>query len=315
MIGATPPSVSELTRISERLSYIYVEHAVVHREDNAITVKEERGTTHIPAASLSALLLGPGTRVTHQAMVLLGECGTSAIWVGEQGVRYYAHGRSLARSSRLLIAQAMKVSNTRTRLEVARTMYTWRFPGEDTSRLTMQQLRGREGARVRKVYLNWSNKTGVPWKSRHYNPNDFGDSDPINQALSAAHACLYGIVHAAIVALGCAPGLGFVHTGNSWSFVYDIADLYKAEITVPAAFQVAASYEQGQDIGSITRRAVRDRIRSEKIMQRIARDIQRLLVSEEIAEESLESADMLLWDEKTGGVTARRNFSNNGEKE
>ena len=108
MIGATPPSVSELTRSSERLSYIYVEHATIHRADNAITVTEERGVTHIPAASLSALLLGPGTRVTHQAMVLLGECGTSAIWVGEQGVRYYAHGRSLARSSRLLIAQAEK---------------------------------------------------------------------------------------------------------------------------------------------------------------------------------------------------------------
>ena len=105
MIGATPPNISELTRSSERLSYIYVEHATIHRADNAITVTEERGVTHIPAASLSALLLGPGTRITHQAMTLLGECGTSAIWVGEQGVRYYAHGRSLARSSRLLIAQ------------------------------------------------------------------------------------------------------------------------------------------------------------------------------------------------------------------
>lgn len=59
MIGATPPNISELTRSSERLSYIYVEHATIHRADNAITMTEERGVTHIPAASLSALLLGP----------------------------------------------------------------------------------------------------------------------------------------------------------------------------------------------------------------------------------------------------------------
>lgn len=313
MIGATPPNISELTRSSERLSYIYVEHATIHRADNAITVTEERGVTHIPAASLSALLLGPGTRITHQAMTLLGECGTSAIWVGEQGVRYYAHGRSLARSSRLLIAQAEKVSNTRSRLEVARTMYAWRFPDDDTNGLTMQQLRGREGARVRRVYRYWSEQTGVPWTRRSYNPNDFGDGDPINQSLSAAHACLYGIVHAAIVALGCAPGLGFVHTGNSWSFVYDIADLYKAEITIPVAFQVTAKYEKDQDIGAITRRAVRDRIRGEKIMQRVARDIQRLLVPDEIPEEILESTDMMLWDEKTGGTSARHNFEMDGD--
>ena len=313
MIGTTPPNISELTRSSERLSYIYVEHATIHRADNAITMTEERGVTHIPAASLSALLLGPGTRITHQAMTLLGECGTSAIWVGEQGVRYYAHGRSLARSSRLLVAQAEKVSNTRSRLEVARTMYAWRFPDDDTNGLTMQQLRGREGARVRRVYRYWSEQTGVPWTRRSYNPNDFGDGDPINQSLSAAHACLYGIVHAAIVALGCAPGLGFVHTGNSWSFVYDIADLYKAEITIPVAFQVTAKYEEGQDIGAITRRAVRDRIRGEKIMQWVARDIQRLLVPNEIPEEILESTDMMLWDEKTGGTSARHNFEMDGD--
>jgi len=309
MIGATPPSVSELTRSSERLSYIYVEHATIHRADNAITVTEERGVTHIPAASLSALLLGPGTRVTHQAMALLGECGTSAIWVGEQGVRYYAHGRSLARSSRLLIAQAEKVSNTRSHLEVARAMYAWRFPGEDTSQLTMQQLRGREGARVRRVYRYWSDKTGVPWSRRDYNPNDFGDSDPINQALSAGHACLYGIVHAAIVALGCAPGLGFVHTGHAWSFVYDIADLYKADITIPVAFQVAAAHEEGQDIGSITRRAVRDRIRGEKIMQRVARDIQRLLVPDEISDDTLEADVVALWNERGGDQKSGHNYS------
>ena len=89
-----------------------------------------------------------------------------------------------------------------------------------------------------------------------------------------------------------------MHTGNSWSFVYDIADLYKAEITIPVAFQVTAKYEEGQDIGAITRRAVRDRIRGEKIMQRVARDIQKLLVPEEVPEEILEADIVGLWNDR-----------------
>ena len=309
MQGAIPPSSSELFRSSDRLSFVYVEHATISRADSAVTFVKEEGVVHCPAASLSALLLGPGTRITHQAMALLGECGTTVVWVGEQGVRYYASGKSVARSSRLLIAQAKLVSNTRSRLAVARMMYQWRFPGEDTSELTMQQLRGREGARVRSVYRQWSERTGVPWERREYNPNNFGDGSPINQALSAAHAALYGIVHAAIVSLGCAPGLGFVHTGNSWSFVYDVADLYKAEITIPAAFEVVAGYTEGMDIGSVTRRAVRDRIRSEKVMERVVRDIQRLLVPEELPEEMLELDVVGLWNEQGEAQRGGMNYS------
>ena len=309
MQGAVPPSSSELFRSSDRLSFVYVEHATISRADSAVTFVKEEGVVHCPAASLSALLLGPGTRITHQAMALLGECGTTVVWVGEQGVRYYASGKSVARSSRLLIAQAKLVSNTRSRLAVARMMYQWRFPGEDTSELTMQQLRGREGARVRSVYRQWSERTGVPWERREYNPNNFGDGSPINQALSAAHAALYGTVHAAIVSLGCAPGLGFVHTGNSWSFVYDVADLYKAEITIPAAFEVVAGYTEGMDIGSVTRRAVRDRIRSEKVMERVVRDIQRLLVPEELPEEMLELDVVGLWNEQGEAQRGGMNYS------
>ncbi len=312
MQGAIPPSSSELFRSSDRLSFVYVEHATISRADSAVTFVKEEGVVHCPAASLSALLLGPGTRITHQAMALLGECGTTVVWVGEQGVRYYASGKSVARSSRLLIAQAKLVSNTRSRLAVARMMYQWRFPGEDTSELTMQQLRGREGARVRSVYRQWSERTGVPWERREYDPNNFGDGSPINQALSAGHGELYGIVHAAIVSLGCAPGLGFVHTGNSWSFVYDVADLYKAEVTIPAAFEVVAGYTEGMDIGSVTRRAVRDRIRSEKVMERVVRDIQRLLVPEELPEEMLELDVVGLWNEQGEAQRGGMNYSDGG---
>ncbi len=285
----------ELVRATDRMTFLYVEHSVIHRESNAITATDARGTVHIPAASLGALLLGPGTSVTHQAMMLLSECASTAVWVGERGVRYYAHGRSLAKTSRLLEAQAERVTNRNERLKVARLMYSMRFPeDDDISGLTMQQLRGREGARVRKCYREHSERTGVGWSRREYETTDWEAGSPVNQALSAANTSLYGIVHAVIVSLGCSPGLGFVHTGHERSFVYDIADLYKAEMTTPTAFEIAAS--GFADIGSAARRAVRDRIHSGRLLERCVHDIQTLLLGEDGPAEVEEANVVWLWD-------------------
>ena len=299
------PSIKELSQIKERLSFLYLERSVINRAENAITVTDVRGTVHVPAGAISVLMLGPGTKVTHRAMELIGDCGVTVVWVGEHGVRYYAHGRPLSHSARLLIAQAALVSNVQSRARVVRNMYALRFPNEDISRLTIQQLRGREGVRIRNVYRTASEKTGVPWFGREYDPENFDNSDPINQALSAAHACLYGVVHSVIVAMGCSPGLGFVHTGHERSFVYDIADLYKAEISIPIAFETTAKYagSGNVDLGSETRRAVRDAIADGKILERCARDIRNLLLGKDGENESDFDVDILeLWDDKVGSV-------------
>lgn len=295
------PELQALPQIRDRMSFLYLEHCQLNRQDGAITVTDARGTVHVPAASLGVLLLGPGTNISHRAMELIGDAGTSVIWVGEHGVRYYAHGRPLTHSAGLLIRQAALVSNVRTRISVARRMYQLRFPQEDVSKLTMQQLRGREGSRIRAIYRDASKQTGVPWNGREYNPDDFGASDSVNMALSAAHACLYGIIHSVIVALGCSPGLGFVHTGHERSFVYDIADLYKSEITIPIAFEVASV--QPNDIGAYTRRKVRDSISNGHILEQAVKDVRWLLLGDAITEQEMETEVMSLWDDKKGTVT------------
>ncbi|RHW25828.1 type I-E CRISPR-associated endonuclease Cas1 [Nocardioides immobilis] len=291
--GPPPVDISELVRAQDRISFVYLERCIVHREGNAVTATDDRGTVHIPAATLGALLLGPGTNVSQQAMVLLAESGSTAVWVGEHGVRYYAHGRPLAQSSRLLQAQAAAVTNQSSRLHVARAMYGLRFPEEDVAGATMQQLRGREGARVRRLYRAHAERTGVPWTKRDYDMKDFGSGNAVNQALSAATTCLYGITHAVIVALGCSPGLGFVHTGHTRSFVYDIADLYKAEIAIPVAFDIAAS--DSEDIPRDTRRAVRDAVRGGHLLTRCARDVRQLLLPPEEVEDQDWNV-VSLWD-------------------
>lgn len=303
--GTPPPELNELVRVEDRLSFAYFEHCVINRSDNAITVADATGTVHIPAAALSVLMLGPGTSVTHQAMTVIGDNGATVIWVGERGVRMYAFGKPLTHSSGMLQLQARLVSNTRTRLAVARAMYQMRFPDENVSGLTMQQLRGREGARIRSVYRACSSRTGVVWDKRTYDHEDFDAGSEINKALSAAHTCLYGLAHCVIVALGCSPGLGFVHVGHERSFVYDIADLYKAELSIPVAFETAA--DNPVDIGSATRHRMRDAVYDLSIMKRMVRDMRSLLgVSDAVrdADTDVDADHVGLWDDKIGEVAA-----------
>jgi CRISPR-associated protein Cas1 len=296
--GMKKPELQALPTVRDRLSFLYLEHCMLNRHDGAITVTDARGTVHVPAASLSVLLLGPGTNISHRAMELISDSGTSVIWVGEHGVRYYAHGRSLTHSARLQIRQAELVSNVRSRIMVARQMYQLRFPQEDVSALTMQQLRGREGARIRAAYRLASRETGVAWDGREYVPGDYEASNEINMALSAAHACLYGVIHSVIVALGCSSALGFVHTGHELSFVYDIADLYKAQLTIPIAFEVAAM--QPQNIASAVRHRVRDVISDGHVLQQAVKDIRYLLLEQEEAEKEAETEVIYLWDDRAG---------------
>lgn len=294
--GAKKASLSELPRIGDRVSFIYVEHAKINRQDSSITVSNVKGIVKIPIAIIGVLLLGPGTEITHRAIEIIGDTGTSIVWVGEKGVRYYAYGRALAHSTKFLEKQAKLVSNTKTRLQVARKMYQMRFPNEDASNATMQELRGKEGARVRKTYRTNSQKYKVPWDKREYNIEDFESSSVVNQALSSANVSLYGVCHSIIVALGLSAGLGFVHTGHDKSFVYDIADLYKSDITIPIAFEIASKHSESDDIGKIARLKVRDALVDGKLMKKIVKDLQYLL---EIPEDDEMKIDTIsLWDDK-----------------
>lgn len=304
--GTPPATVGQLSRVTDRITFLYLERAIVHRDGNAVTATDERGTVHVPAATIAAVMLGPGTTVSHQAMMLLADSGATTVWIGEQGVRYYANGRPLARTSRLLESQAALVSNQSSRLRVAREMYAMRFPDDVVSHLTMQQLRGREGARVRKLYREHAADAGVEWKSRKYRPDAFDDSDDLNMALSAATACLYGVVHAVVVALGASPALGFVHTGHDRSFVFDVADLYKMDIAVPVAFGVVA--RGSEDIGADVRRAMRDSMYEAGLMTRCARDVHALLGSDGERDVDFDFDVVELWGPRQT-VAAGQNYS------
>lgn len=264
-----------LPKLRDSLSYLYLDQAIVQRQRHALEVIEENGKTLVPAANLSVLMLGPGTSITQAAIRLLAEHGCSVIWVGEDATRFYAAGTGETRKAYRLLKQAALVSDMHTRHTIVRRMYRFRFDEDLEPDLTLPQIRGLEGVRVRKAYAAASETYGVAWHGRRYDRQNWRGGDTINRALSAANALLNGLCHAAIISGGYSPALGFIHTGKQLSFVYDVADLYKSEVTIPVAFATVAD---GEDrVEARVRANCRERFRAVKLLQRILPDIDTLL--------------------------------------
>lgn len=255
---------------------IFVQYGNIDVKDGAFVVIDEAGIrTHIPVGSVACIMLEPGTRVSHAATRLAAQVGTLLIWVGEAGVRVYASGQpGGARSDRLLY-QAKLALDDELRIKVVRKMYELRFGEAPPQKRSVEQLRGIEGARVKKHYALLAKQYGVPWKGRRYDPKDWDKGDVANQCLSAATACLYGISEAAVLAAGYAPAIGFIHTGKPLSFVYDIADVFKFESVVPVAFKIAKSNPAQPD--RAVRLACRDSFREARILKRIIPVIEEIL--------------------------------------
>lgn len=274
------PKLSPIS-IKERVSLVYVEKGNLDVLDGAFVVVDANGVrTHIPVGGVSCLMLEPGTRISHAAVALAARVGCLICWVGEAGVRLYASGQpGGARSDRLLY-QAKLALDEDARLKVVRQMYRMRFGDEPPAKRSVNQLRGIEGARVRKMYQLFARKFGVEWKYREYDPEHWDAGDMPNRCLSSATACLYGITEAAVLAAGYAPAIGFIHTGKPLSFVYDVADLFKFETVVPAAFRIASQNPSSPE--RAVRYACREIFRSSHLLQRIIPTIEDVLAAGEL---------------------------------
>lgn len=267
--------------IKDRVSMIFLQYGQLDVLDGAFVLIDKQGVrTHIPVGSVACLMLEPGTRASHAAIKLAATVGTLLVWVGEAGVRLYAAGQpGGARSDRLLY-QAKLALDEDLRLKVVRKMFELRFKEPPPSRRSVEQLRGIEGARVRETYKLLAQRYGVKWQGRRYDPKDWAKGDKVNQCISAATACLYGITEAAVLAAGYAPAIGFIHSGKPLSFVYDIADIIKFDEIVPKAFEIAARHPAEPD--REVRLACRDLFRRHKVLERLIPLIEEVLAAGEI---------------------------------
>jgi CRISPR-associated protein Cas1 len=264
--------------IKDRLSILFLEKGNLDVLDGAFVVVDKNGVrTHIPVGGVACLMLEPGTRVSHAAVVLASRVGCLLVWIGEAGVRLYASGQpGGARSDRLLYQAKLALDDT-ARLNVVRKMYALRFKEEPPAKRSVEQLRGIEGVRVRKMYELLARQYKVTWTRRNYDHTNWGSGDIPNRCLSSATACLYGICEAAILAAGYAPAIGFIHTGKPQSFVYDIGDIFKFETVVPVAFRIAA--QKPFDPEREVRLACRDIFRQTRLLKRIIPTIEEVLAA------------------------------------
>ena len=271
--------------LKDRSSILFVERGRLDVLDGAFVVVDKKGTrTLIPIGGLVCLMLEPGARISHAAVTLAARVGTLLLWVGEGGVRLYSAGQPGGARADRLLHQARLALDPPSRLKIVRKMYNMRFGEPAPLRRSVEQLRGIEGSRVKRMYQLLARQHGVKWRGRSYDPKRWRGADIPNRCLSQATTCLYGLVEAAILAAGYAPAIGFLHTGKPRSFVFDIADIYKFETVVPVAMKIAGQVQRGKsravrDASGEVRRGCRDSFRKNKLLRRIIPEIDEILAA------------------------------------
>ena len=230
-------------------------------------------------ATVSALILGPGTTVTHAAMKACAESNTPVCWTGADCLRFYAFGLASNHTNDMPRLHAEAWADKRRRTQIARAMFKIRFPDLDVDGKSVKELRGMEGLRVRSLYSAMGLQHGVTWKGRNYDRQNWDTADDINRALSAANSSLYALCAAVCCSLGYVPSLGFVHDAGTLPFIYDVADLYKHLTSIPAAF--LAVRQDPQDDGELVRKLLKQHVEEERLLQRMPKDLAALFQTEE----------------------------------
>lgn len=308
MLGA--PALAMLPRVGDSLSFLYLESARIVQDDTGVCAQVERkhqtDRVYLPIASVSCLLFGPGTSITQPAMATLGRHNITVVWTGAGAVRMYNAGLSDALTTEWLEKQARAWADDRTRLAAAQAMFALRFGDHVDPSTTLAELRGLEGHRMKVLYRTLADQHHIRGFKRNYDPHDWDTQSSVNQALSAANHALYGVCHAAILALGCSPALGFIHSGKQHAFVYDIADLYKSKYTVPLAFSLHKSGNSEVE----ARRRLRNDFRAFRLLPQIVHDIQWLLDPDSVHIEDTANPELVhLWDPDIGKVDAGVNHA------
>lgn len=270
------PGHDTIPPVRERWTPLYLEHGRIEVDDTSVKwIGADRLVLRIPVATLSVLMLGPGTTITHAAVKACSDCDTPICWVGGEGMHFYASGARPTHDNANARLQAELASVRKTHELVARRMFMMRFKDVDVSKYSVNELRGFEGRRVKRLYSEMGMRFGVSWKGRSYDANNWSVSDTINRSVSAANAALYALTTSVVISLGYLPSLGFIHTSGSLPFVYDIADIYKPETTLPAAFEVIGQNQNASEEEVIVR--LKQYIEKSSLLKRMPLDIAKIL--------------------------------------
>src|SRR5690625_658278 len=250
-----------LPQVKDKYPFIYLERGRLEIDDSSIKwIDADNHVVPLPVATLNALLLGPGTSITHDAVRTAAAANCAICWVGEDSLLFYAAGFVPTADTRNLKRQITLSADPKKSLDVARRMFARRFPGAELKGKNLQEMMGMEGHRVRRLYQEKAEQYQVAWKGRRFTPGKFEASDLTNQILTSANAALYGILCSATHSLGYSPHIGFIHSGSPLPFVYDLADLYKEYLCIDLAFsltrELAGRYNKHKVAAEFRRRVI-----------------------------------------------------------
>jgi CRISPR-associated protein Cas1 len=227
----------------------------------------EPGDYALPFQTLSALLLEPGTTLSHDALRLCARHGTGLVAVAEGGVRFYASMPFGPDRSARARRQAEQWANPERRASIARRMYAWRL-GEVLPSSDLTVLRGIEGARTKETYRLLAQQFKIQWRRRRYDRDDPLSADLPNQAINHAATAVYALADVAVAVTGTIPQLGFIHEDSGRAFSLDIADLYRDSVTIPSAFAAVKAYDPRSNtkLERVVRRLVGQTFRQKKVV-------------------------------------------------
>ena len=269
------PPIAALPQSKDRWTPIYLEHGRLEVDDSSIMwIGADNLVCHLPVATLSCVLIGPGVAITHAAVKACADSNTPIAWVGEDCMRFYSYGITPTHDNSNARLHATWWADRKLHTLVGRRMFARRFPDIDVGKYSIKELRGMEGIRVRAMYAEYGRKYGVTWKGRNYKASNWDLADGINRAVSAANASLYAMTYAICASMGFIPALGFVHAAGTLPFIYDVADLYKRETSFTAAFEAVAASDR--EVETRVRLILKDKLESTHFMQMVPRDLQAL---------------------------------------
>lgn len=266
-----------LPQVKDKYPFLYLERGRLEIDDSSIKwIDSEANVVPLPVATLNALLLGPGTTVTHEAIKTATAANCAVCWVGEDSLLFYAAGFLPTADTRNLKQQIELAADPEKSVEVARRMYARRFPDADLQGKSLKEMMGMEGYRVRALYQAKAEEYQVGWKGRKFVPGKFDLGDITNQVLTASNAALYGILSSAVHSMGYSPHIGFIHSGSPLPFIYDLADLYKEELCIDLAFSLTRDMAGRYDKHKVSSR-FRERVIDMELLARLAEDIPDML--------------------------------------
>lgn len=267
---------------ADRHGLLYLDRGVLSVEDGCLHFQSgggvlAAGSYQLPHQTLSALLIGPGTSLSHDVLRLLARHGTSLVAVGSDATRLYTAPALGPDRSDIARAQAMAWADESRRLGVARKMYARRL-GQVLPHTDIAVLRGIEGARVKESYRLLAESFGLRWKGRRYDRAEPDAADAANQAINHASTAVRSAAGVAVAAVGALPPLGFIHEDSGQSFVLDVADLYREAVTLPIAFQVAKRVSEGalEPIDRLVRQRAAREFRRQSLVAKMIDDIKSL---------------------------------------